>query len=166
MPSIQELYSFLTQHWTISCAIVFTLILLLKEETGARVFAKHILTPDEANTLIQEQQALLLDIRDKNAHFQERPEKAQWVRHDELSKTPEKVIKPDQLYILFCTDGVKSTEIAQFLRQKHGFKLSSIEGGYHQWKLQKKPLNDLKATTSTYQKPKPKGDKYEQPTSA
>lgn len=133
MTNTQKLLDFFMRHWTLSLGILVTLALLIREELKARLFAKHILTPEE--TAIESKRGTVIcDVRDKTDYINERIENSQWLKFDKLSKTPEKVLKPDIRYVFYCNDGSKSGELAMFLKQKHGFNVSCIEGGLTAWK--------------------------------
>ena len=128
-----SILDFLVKHWSLTMGIVVTGLLLLREEIRSRLFSKHVLSPEDA-ALESRKGRIITDIRDKTDFIAEHVDGADWLKIDTLQKKPERIIKPEKSYIIYCSDGAKSSEVAMFLRQKHGFKVSCIEGGLAAWK--------------------------------
>lgn len=55
---------------------------------------------------------------------------------DRLLITPDKYLKKDKIYYLYCQRGVQSRKTCMILKNK-GFNVINIEGGYESWILEK-----------------------------
>lgn len=129
---MSELTSFLAEHWMLVGAIVVVATLIITEEIKAWLFDRYVLAAETAAVSTQ-RGIRTLDIRSRALFSESHLENAEQVSYDELMRTPEHHLKAEQAVLIYCQDGSKSTELAQFLREKHGFKAFCIEGGLNAW---------------------------------
>ena len=91
------------------------------------------LTPDEANTLIEKEEACIIDIRDSDSYSAGHISKA--IQLDNASVEPflENTDKETAL-IIYCYHGISSAGAASFFSEQGFEKVSHIEGGFAAWK--------------------------------
>ena len=132
MPIISQLLDFIIKHWLLVTSASIIGFLLVWDIIRSSLLKKYTLSPQEVAIAISKKQSIY-DIRPKAQYTQSHISQAKWVKLEKLKESPEKVLIPGQPIILYCDDGMISKEIASFLRVKHGFKTSSLEGGLALW---------------------------------
>lgn len=132
---------FLTNHWALSLAFVLTFTLLLLTELRRRAGGATQLSPMDAVRLINQQDAVLLDVRDdgefKAGHIANALHIPVGLLDKEIQQLDEHKAKP---IILYCRSGVRSTNAALTLR-KHGLaNIYTLHGGFLAWQAANLPV--------------------------
>jgi len=143
-----ELMQFAQKHAVLISTLAVCVILLIIEEANSFFGAEYELDPEKA-LVLQHKNATILDIRDKKSFNQAHIDHAENVSAELLKHSPEKVLKRDQNYIIYCEEGSESLELASSLRKKHGYKLYTITGGYNNWCAEGFNSKPSKTTPST-----------------
>jgi len=142
VPSLNELLQFVYQHWLLWLAFAVVLILLIIEElrhkaTGARSISSH-----GAVKLINQQHAVVIDIRDASAFTNGHIINAINIPQADLDKSINKIDKHKKKPIIICHGaGQNSTLIGAKLRKLGFEQVLSISGGISAWKKDGLPLN-------------------------
>lgn len=80
--------------------------------------------------------AIIIDIRGKENFNNGHIDNAINVPNEELLINPDKYIKKNNVYYIYCQRGMRSVKICQLLRAK-GYNVINILGGYQAWILLK-----------------------------
>ena len=78
----------------------------------------------------------IIDIRERNRYLQGHIPNAISIEATELSKYPEKYLKKDSTYYLYCDSGFRSKILTQRLNRL-GYHTVNIIGGYNNYLLRK-----------------------------
>jgi rhodanese-related sulfurtransferase len=89
------------------------------------------LAPASANTLVEQQAAVILDVREPREFAEEHILGAQSLP---LSSLDPKQLPPGKTAILYCGAGRRSCGVAEQLRQAGFDNVATIEGGIVGWK--------------------------------
>jgi len=134
---MEKIFEFLLNHWILSglwLGIVVTLILYIKAKAGSA------LSPQQATLLVNRQDGVILDIRDKKAfeagHIVDAvniPLAKLGERSSELEKFREKPL------VVVCNMGQQSGEAVKLLEEKGFTEVSRMSGGMTEWSSQGLP---------------------------
>ncbi|TFJ92822.1 rhodanese-like domain-containing protein [Lentibacillus salicampi] len=91
----------------------------------------HKVTPDEVKEIKEDNDTIIVDVRENEEVAQGMIEGA---RHIPLDKLPHSVneLEKDKHYVFVCRSGNRSMMAASFM-DEHGFKVSNMEGGMKDW---------------------------------
>jgi len=78
-------------------------------------------------------ETILIDIRESYEYKMGHIENAINIPNDLLELVPEKYLKKNKVYYLYCDLGIRSEQLSKMLNKK-GYKTFSIEGGYKAYK--------------------------------
>lgn len=87
----------------------------------------------ELRELMKKESINLIDIRDYYSYCQGSIEGSIHIPYQSLSSFPEKYLKKDQTYYIFCNHGSNSRRLRDFLLRR-GFDIVNIRGGYIDYK--------------------------------
>ncbi len=134
---MEKIFEFLLNHWILSglwLGIVVTLILYIKAKAGSA------LSPQQATLLVNRQDGVILDIRDKKAfeagHIVDAvniPLAKLGERSSELEKFREMPL------VVVCNMGQQSGEAVKLLEEKGFTEVSRMSGGMTEWSSQGLP---------------------------
>ena len=134
---MEKIFEFLLNHWILSglwLGVVVTLILYIKAKAGSA------LSPQQATLLVNRQDGVILDIRDKKAfeagHIVDAvniPLAKLGERSSELEKFREKPL------VVVCNMGQQSGEAVKLLEEKGFTEVSRMSGGMTEWSSQGLP---------------------------
>lgn len=96
------------------------------------------LGPAAARALIQEQGAVLLDVREPWEYAQVHVEGS---RHVPMGQLPDRLgeLDPASQYVVMCHHGNRSQRVAEFLASKGYARVVNLAGGIDAWALQLDP---------------------------
>lgn len=129
---MDDFYHFLADQSIIVFAIMVVLVLIVQEFIADKKSEKHALTPEEAAVMVYKG-AKIFDLREKDDYRQGHIERAVNQKPKALELHPEKIMQPKQIYIFYCQNGNRSSELALLLRQKNGFQTYYIQQGLDAW---------------------------------
>ena len=100
------------------------------------------LTPDEANTLIEKEEACLIDLRDSDSYSAGHISKA--IQLDNASVEPflENTDKETAL-IIYCYHGISSNSAASFFVDQGFCRVHHIVGGFEAWQRDALPIQTI-----------------------
>ena len=100
------------------------------------------LTPDEANTLIEKEEACIIDIRDGDSYSAGHISKA--IQLDNASVEPflENTDKETAL-IIYCYHGISSNSAASFFVDQGFSRVHHIVGGFEAWQRDALPIQTI-----------------------
>ncbi|OYZ22301.1 MAG: hypothetical protein B7Y39_07815 [Bdellovibrio sp. 28-41-41] len=129
---------------TLSVILIFSVFIIIaalnrqqKTDTFNSVDDRISLLPIEANKLIQENNAFLVDVREWDEVKLGIAVSAIWMPlskmkdQDKMFSQFLSILRLDRLVIVYCTDGKRAVE-AQVELQKRGFQVVTM-GGYSDW---------------------------------
>ena len=136
---MQNLLLFLSHQWLAVSVFVILLVALLWLETRGKVNGCQRLEPQQVVDMLNRQQAVIFDTRDKQAFAQGHIAQAQHLpasllEQKELSKYKDKPV------ILVCSTGTQATKLATKLKKKGFQQLYFLQGGITAWKAANLPL--------------------------
>lgn len=88
------------------------------------------------NELLKKQNINIIDIRSIEKYNDNHIDGARSIPMLLLLKEPEKYLKKDEIYYIYCQVGSTSIKVCQSLAQK-GYKVVNVIGGYESWLLSK-----------------------------
>ncbi len=135
-----QLVEFITTHWILCTLMLLALLLLLQQEWRHRSVGIANLTPEQAVQWMNQQQAVVVDIRTEVAFAKGHVLGAINLENENLPKKMQHLEKYRQRpLIIVCQAGQTALRAAQLLREK-GFKAFVLGGGLQQWTLNGLPL--------------------------
>lgn len=94
---------------------------------------KHV-SPEQAHTMLQEQDCQLADIRDEQSYQRGHIPDAAHLNEQSLQSFLE-AADPDKPLIIYCYHGNTSLSAAQFFVEKHFTDVYSMDGGFEAWRV-------------------------------
>lgn len=149
---MQQLIPFLTHNWAMSAALIIVFAMILFNEIQFLRKKGKVVSPQEAVNLINNESAVVIDLREKENHLRNHIIDAIPATLDEFNKNKMDRYK-DKTIILVCDQGVKSAALALKLREQ-GFKNPLVlSGGMNAWQSALLPTvkvkgPSIKATTA------------------
>ncbi len=131
---------FIGHHWLLSAAFVLILLLLIWEEMRAKG-GGHRVSPQEAINLINREDGIVIDVRDRNVFQQGHIVDAVNVSQTELGAEFEKLKKyKDKCIILVCGSGQTTGLLGMKLRKSGFARVYILAGGLQAWTSANLPL--------------------------
>ncbi|TCJ95839.1 thiosulfate sulfurtransferase [Volucribacter psittacicida] len=97
------------------------------------------ITPEEAWQLLQQEEAVLVDIRDLPRFSYSRPQGAFHLTNQSYGQFQDEY-DFDQPVIVSCYHGVSSRNVAQFLLEQGYEQVYSVKGGFDAWVRAELPI--------------------------
>jgi len=138
---MQEIITFMQQHWTLSVALAIVLVLLiivelLKQKSSGGLY----LSSARVTHFINHQNAIIVDLRNAEAFASGHIVGAISLPMDEIKDKLKKIEKfKSQPIILVCATGGDSQRTAPILL-KNGYLVHILTGGLKTWKMDQLPL--------------------------
>ncbi|MDP3560485.1 MAG: rhodanese-like domain-containing protein [Legionellaceae bacterium] len=132
-----EIYSFVLLHWERFALLAVLLLVILAVELRAK--RNKGLTPLEVVQAINHAQALVLDVRDKEAFDKGHIVGSRHHMPESLSKDVLQKYKKKNI-ILVCQQGNVSSRVAADLRKSGLENVSVLQGGIQAWQAAELPL--------------------------
>ncbi len=135
-----QLVDFITKHWILCTLLVVVLLLFLQQEWQQRSAGTLQITPEQTVQWMNQQQAVVIDIRSQTAFAQGHLLGSLHIEQAVLEKKIQSLEKYRQRpLIIVCQAGHTAMQAAQLLRQQ-GFKAVVLGGGLQQWKSNGLPV--------------------------
>ncbi len=136
-----QLMTFLLHHWVLTTILIVILILIIFEETRGKVRGVHRISPAELTTLINRQQGIVFDVRDRSAYESGHIVGAVHLLPSEVDIQLNKIAKyKDKPVIVVCNAGQTALTVAAKLHKAGFEKMYSLSGGITAWKSAGLPL--------------------------
>jgi rhodanese-related sulfurtransferase len=137
---VQEIIQFAMYHWLLSGLFILLLIGLFLEEARAKGLMRQI-NPQRAVHLINRENAVVIDIRDRNAFQEGHIVDSINIARADLEKDLQKIEKyKDRPIILVCAMGQTAGAMAAKLRKENFPNVHVLSGGINAWKTAQMPL--------------------------
>ena len=137
---MKDIYLFLQNHAMLSVGLVVVLVLLFIIELIRVKLSAHRLSTLEATNLINHQNALVIDIRSKDAFDSGHIIGAISLPLTDLEKQHKKLEKYiNKPIVIVCATGLESPRAASFLL-KNGYNANILAGGIRAWKEAEIPV--------------------------
>lgn len=138
---MQNLFSFLSRHIGLSLAFIVILIAIIILEMKEQTEGPGRLSAEQAVLLINHHDAIVIDIREKEAFVKGHIINAKNISQNELEKNdvPLEQYK-SQPIILVCQAGMTSKTLAEKLRKKGYAEIKVLNGGMNAWRSANLPL--------------------------
>ena len=135
-----QLVDFITKHWILCTLLVVVLLLFLQQEWQQRSAGTLQITPEQTVQWMNQQQALVIDIRSQTAFAQGHLLGSLHIEQALLEKKIQSLEKYRQRpLIIVCQAGHTAMQAAQLLKQQ-GFTALVLGGGLQQWKSNGLPV--------------------------
>lgn len=92
------------------------------------------LSPEQAHTMLQEQDCQLADIRDEQSYQRGHIPNAVHLNEQSLPSFLE-TADPEKTLIVYCYHGNTSLSAAQFFTEKNFTEVYSMDGGFEDWRV-------------------------------
>ena len=79
---------------------------------------------------------MIIDIRSQEEYILGHIESAIWIPAKELFSNPDRYLKKEKTYSLYCNSGSKSKKVVEYLKTL-GYNCVNLEGGYWHYLLTK-----------------------------
>lgn len=138
---MNQLFSFIANHWELFLALAVILVLLYFNMAGHALRGYKRASPLEATQLMNRQNAVVLDVREANEFKQGHILGAVHVPLGFLDKRVSELDKyKDRPIIVNCRSGQRSARAAGVLK-KHGFEtVYNLDGGLTAWQSANLPV--------------------------
>lgn len=138
---MQQFIEFGLRHWELIAAFVVVFILVIIFEIYGQMAGLKQLSTHAATLLINKQDAVVVDIRDKESFAQGHIAQAINIPLTDLEAKQKQLDKyKNKPIILVCTMGQSTTKAAAFLN-KNGFtQVQALKGGINAWQSANLPL--------------------------
>lgn len=138
---MQQYIDFVLHHWLLWLALVMVAALIFFEETRTKMRGVQRVSPQDAISLINHQEALIIDIRDQDAFTNAHIVGAMNIPSDKLEDKLQQLNKyKAKPIILVCYKGISSVEAGTKLHKQGFEKIYSLAGGIGAWQNAGLPL--------------------------
>ncbi len=139
MAFTQQLLQFVIKHWVMCGALVLLLVLLFVEEARSKGFGSQ-LSVHKAVDLMNHEQAIVLDLRDKDTFKTGHIIDAINIPKADLEQKMNKIINfKTRPIIVVCPNGQQSTQVAAQLKKQGFEKIQALSKGMQAWKSESMP---------------------------
>lgn len=136
---MDNLVTFIMHHWLLVGILIALLVALLYVETQGKVKGMSRVSPETATSMLNKENAVLIDIRDSSAFNKGHIAGAINIPVAEINnKDLKKYI--DTPVILVCNTGTTVTTLGAKLKQQGLTKLYFLQGGIAAWQAANLPL--------------------------
>jgi len=142
MTFTQQLIQFVMKHWLMCGAFVLLLVLLFIEEARAKGLGSQ-LSVQEAISLMNHEQAVVLDLRDKDAFKAGHIVDAMNIPKADIEQNINKIKAYKQRpLIVVCANGQQSMQVAAQLKKQGFEKVRALARGMQAWKNESMPVKE------------------------
>ena len=136
---MQNALIFVTHHWLLVAIFIILLVALLWLETQGKVSGMSRVSPQLAVTMINRQDAVVFDIRDKSLYQQGHIAGAQHLNIEQLeTKNMSKYAEKPVIFV--CGNGANAPKIGNQLKKLGLSNVFFLQGGITAWQAANLPL--------------------------
>lgn len=137
---MQDISTFISNHTALSGAAFILIVLLMIVEFLRLKRNAFFVSPMKATQLINHDNAVVIDIRSKEAYNQGHIIDSEILSTTEIQNNPKKIERfRSKPIIIVCNSGVESQKLAAVLL-KRGYNAYSLAGGLRAWSNAQMPL--------------------------
>ncbi len=138
---LQEFTQFIITHWQLWAALVILLAIIIHMEKSTRVRGVHLWNPAQITFLINQENALIVDLREEEEYRKGHLTGAIHIPRVQLSNSLNKLDSDKKRPIVLITNnnqfGIQS---GVFLRKQQFEQVGILKGGVHAWLAANLPL--------------------------
>lgn len=139
---MEHLPEFISNHLFLVGGLVVVLIMTIKAELDHQVCKSFQVSPVNAIRMMNDEDALLLDVRESAEFKKEHIKNAVNIPVSALKDKLEDIKQyKDKSVLAYCRSGVTSAHACKTLKRSGFMKVHNIEGGLHGWQEAKLPLS-------------------------
>lgn len=135
---MEHLGQFIVNHWALWSAFLVVLFLIFITEWVAQKKKAKEISPQSTVTLMNNNEAVIIDLRDKDSFKKGHIIDAIQAKADDFEQ-PKMHQYKNKTIILVCEKGVQSPEVAAKL-QTQGYRPMVLAGGINAWQAADLPL--------------------------
>lgn len=138
---MDQVFQFLLNHWALSLLLVVIVMLIIATEMNSKLTGLKMVTPQLATSLMNKDDAVVVDIRDHEAFKSGHITNAVNIPADQIEQKLNKLNKfKTKPIIVICKVGQQSNKVASKL-QSEGFNtIYGLKGGIQAWQDASMPL--------------------------
>jgi len=141
MDTVSRLTEFVVNHWALSLSFVAVLILLIANEVRSRLYGAPQLGPHAATQTINDEDAVVLDVREDREFQQGHIANAVHIPLGQLNKRLSDLEKfRDRTLVAYCRSGQRSNSAAALLRKQGFASVYNLAGGIVAWQNANLPV--------------------------
>lgn len=138
---IERVIQFISNHWILSTGFFIVNLLLIQDIFEALTRKYKVASPAVAVALLNEEDSIVIDVRDLDKYVQGHIEGAEHVAYSRLKdKIYEFEDRKNSPVLVYCQQGTVSKEACKQLIAAGFTRVYSLEGGIITWQDQKLPL--------------------------
>ncbi len=138
---MQNIFSFLSHHIGLTLAFIAILIAIIILEMKEQTAGPGRLSAEQAVVLINHHDAVVIDVREKQAFAKGHIINAKNIPKDELEKSDAKLEQyKSKPIIIVCQAGVTAKPLVEKLRKKGYAEAKALNGGINAWRSANLPL--------------------------
>ncbi|PCI08259.1 MAG: sulfurtransferase [Gammaproteobacteria bacterium] len=139
---MDQLTEFVTNNLILFAALIGVLVMLIKAELDHQASKGSVLSPSMAIRLMNNDEALILDIRTAAEYKKGHIKGAKNVPLNELGSSTENYSKfKDKSVLIYCYTGNTAIRAIKMLKKAGFEKVNNLEGGIAAWKEANLPLS-------------------------
>lgn len=139
---MQEYFDFALRHWMLFVALLVAVGLLIGTEVMHLMRGVKNLTPGQALQLINQEDALILDLRDNGEFRSGHIPNARNIAANELASRLGEVDKfKDKPVLVYCRAGVSSSGSCALLKKSGFTRIHNLGGGLGAWQSANLPIS-------------------------
>jgi len=132
---------FIVENWFLVAAFVVIIILLILNELKIKSSPVKNISPEQATALINRQDAVVVDIRDKGTYLDGHIINAINIPRETVENSLERLQKhKDQPIIVTCAAGQQSHKAASYIAGQGFGEVYCLRGGVAAWRSGKLPV--------------------------
>lgn len=138
---MKQFFEFVINHWMLWSLFVAIIILILFEEIRGRVQGIPRVHPKELTTLINKEDAVVIDVRESNAFHKGHIISSINIPHTEIDASFDKIKQYEgKPIVIVCANGQTAPQEGAKLHHKGLEQISFLSGGIAAWKEEGLPL--------------------------
>ena len=142
----EQLIEFLGNHWMMAAGLFIVTILLVQDILDSATRRHKTVTPSEAVVLMNQQETLVLDVREPNEYAEGHIEGARNIPLAKLDERAGELESHKAAPILInCQSGTRSLAAGKKLTQLGFTQIFELKGGLFSWKDQNLPTSKKRA---------------------
>ncbi len=136
---MEQIGQFIINHWQLWLALIIILLLIFINEAREQKKKAKSVSPQAAVDLINHEDAVVIDLRDKDLYKQGHIIDAVRMNADDLDSKRLNKYK-DRPIILVCARGLQSPNIAAKLQTEGFTQVMTLNGGMASWQAAQLPV--------------------------
>ncbi|OGT29709.1 MAG: hypothetical protein A3E87_08650 [Gammaproteobacteria bacterium RIFCSPHIGHO2_12_FULL_35_23] len=138
---MDKIWPFISHHWLLSALFILLLIAIFIFEALSKKQSSAHISPQETIQLINRHEAVVIDIRSREAFIRGHIINAIHLPFAALQKDIQKLIEhKHKPIVIVCEQGLESVKAAKLIEQNEFDHVSILQGGMKAWREEDLPL--------------------------